>query len=119
MTGKVRVLIVEDEWLIADDAAAYLRKAGHQVVGPVSSVTAALHLVGEGGIDAALLDIQLNEETSYPIAEALRTRGVPFAFLSGYGEREIPAGFRTCRIVQKPASQSAILNAVDELARAG
>jgi CheY-like chemotaxis protein len=109
------VLIVEDQWLIAYDTAARLQDAGYQVVGPVPSVAAALRLVESHKIDAALLDIQLNGETSLPVAAALQARGIPFAFLSGFGPADVPEAFRDCTFVPKPATDAAILAAVAEL----
>ena len=116
MSDRPRVLIVEDEWLIAEDTASRLRAAGYQVVGPVSSVAAALRLVEADTVDVALLDIQLNGETSLPIAETLLARGTPFAFVTGFGQRDLPAPFRDCSVVPKPASEAAILATVADLA---
>ncbi|MBZ9740828.1 MULTISPECIES: response regulator [unclassified Mesorhizobium] len=116
MSERPRVLVVEDEWLIAEDVASDLRAAGYPVVGPVSSVAAALRLVEADKVDMALLDIQLNGETSLPVAEILMARGTPFAFVTGFGERDVPAPFRNCKFVAKPASEAAILAAVAGLA---
>ncbi|MBZ9673228.1 response regulator [Mesorhizobium sp. B2-1-8] len=116
MSDRSRVLVVEDEWLIAEDVASELRAAGYPVVGPVSSVAAALQLVEADKVDVALLDIQLNAETSLPVAEVLLARGTPFAFVTGFGERDVPAPFRSCKFVAKPASETDILTAVAELA---
>ncbi|PBB65987.1 response regulator [Mesorhizobium sp. WSM4312] len=116
MSDTPRVLVVEDEWLIAQDIASELRAAGYPVVGPVSSVAAALQLVEADKIDVALLDIQLNGETSLPIAEVLLARGTPFAFVTGFGERDVPAPFRNCKFVAKPATEATILTAVADLA---
>ncbi|TPK12755.1 response regulator [Mesorhizobium sp. B2-5-9] len=116
MSDRPRVLVVEDEWLIAEDVASDLRAAGYPVVGPVSSVAAALRLVEADKVDMALLDVQLNAETSLPIAEILLARGTPFAFVTGYGRGDLPARFRNCKFVTKPASEAAILTAVADLA---
>jgi DNA-binding response OmpR family regulator len=116
VSDRPRVLIVEDEWLIAEDTASRLRAAGYQVVGPVSSVAAALRLVEADTVDVALLDIQLNGETSLPIAETLLARGTPFAFVTGFGQRDLPAAFHDCRLLPKPASEAAILATVADLA---
>ena len=68
-----RVLVVEDEPLIAFDVADHLRDAGFQVVGPVASVSAALKLLESVGCDLAVLDVNLGRETAAPIADALKT----------------------------------------------
>nr|WP_210334910.1 response regulator [Mesorhizobium mediterraneum] len=111
----MRVLVVEDEWLIAEDIAACLRASGHQVIGPAPSVAAALGLIGENHVDVALLDIQLSGETSLAIAEELQTRHIPFACLTGFGPSDVPSAFANFKFVRKPADQAAIENALDEL----
>ncbi|WP_214476687.1 response regulator [Mesorhizobium sp. dw_380] len=116
MSDRPRVLVVEDEWLIAEDIASRLRKAGYPVVGPVSSVAAALRLVEADNVDVALLDIQLNGKTSLPIAETLLARRTPFAFITGFGQGDVPAPFRDCKFVPKPSGEAVILAAVAELA---
>ncbi|MBZ9794364.1 response regulator [Mesorhizobium sp. ES1-4] len=115
MSDRPSILVVEDEWLIAEDVASRLRVAGYPVVGPVSSVAAALRLVEADKVDMALLDIQLNGETSLPVARILLDRGTPFAFVTGFGNRDVPAPFRNCKFVSKPASEAAILAAVADL----
>ncbi|RWO01950.1 response regulator [Mesorhizobium sp.] len=115
MTDPLRVLVVEDEWLIAEDIAACLRASGHQVIGPAPSVAAALRLIGENPVDVALLDVQLHGETSLAIAEQLKTRQIPFACLTGFGPRDVPSAFANSRFVRKPADQAAILRALAEL----
>ncbi|TIP27614.1 MAG: response regulator [Mesorhizobium sp.] len=115
MTDPLRVLVVEDEWLIAEDIAACLRTSGHQVIGPTPSVAAALRLIGENPVDVALLDVQLHGETSLAIADELQARQIPFACLSGFGPRDVPSAFASFRFVRKPADQAAILRALAEL----
>ncbi|MGX8008926.1 response regulator [Mesorhizobium sp. ORM8.1] len=112
----MRILIVEDEWLIAADHAASLKSAGHRVVGPVPSVKAALDHIAREKIDAALLDIQLNGETSYRIAESLQEKSIPFAFVTGYGTSEIPARFAAVPVVQKPVAADGLTDVVAALA---
>jgi CheY-like chemotaxis protein len=85
-----RVLVVEDEWLIADEVCHQLLKAGYRVVGPVPSVHEALSFIGEDEVDAALLDYRLNDKDSCQIAEELAAHDIPFAFLTGYDPRESP-----------------------------
>jgi CheY-like chemotaxis protein len=115
MSRKPRVLVVEDEWLIAMDTASCLRAAGYPVVGPVASVAAAVRLVDADEVDIALLDIQLNGETSLPVAQTLLDRGTPFAFMTGFGPGDVAASFRKCTFVSKPVSQAAILATLAEL----
>lgn len=84
-----RILVVEDEFLIADDIAASLEELGYAVVGPTASVGGALALIREGSIEAALLDANLDGEGSGPIADELSNRGIPFVVVTGYGERAL------------------------------
>jgi DNA-binding response OmpR family regulator len=105
-----RILIVDDEPLIAMLAEEWLEEMGHAAVGPAYSLAAALSLV-EDDLDAAILDVTLGPDTSYPLAERLRERGVPFAFATGHGLDALnpvhrgvsqllkPFGFETFRAV--------------------
>ena len=107
-----RVLVVEDEWLIADEVCHQLLKAGYRVAGPVPSVRDALPFIDE--VDAALLDYRLNDENSYQIAEQLAAHDIPFAFLTGYDPKEI----EYCRkhpCLQKPFSTEMLLRMMDAL----
>lgn len=98
-----RVLVVEDEWLLASDTARALQQAGAIVVGAVANLQDALSLVGEAGpFDAALLDIKLGAEMAYPVADRLREMAVPFAFVSGYAPGVRPARFEDVPFHEKP-----------------
>lgn len=102
LAGK-RVLIVEDEWLIADDLVRALRAEGAQIVGPAASVEAAMRLLETSQVDAAVLDIQLDKGSSvYPVAEALRDLHVPFLFATGFDEERVRSEFQHVRHVVKP-----------------
>jgi CheY-like chemotaxis protein len=93
-----RILIVEDEYIIAADLAQLLEGLGVTVIGPVGSVADALALLaGEPAIDAAVLDVTLGTEKIFPVADALRARGVPFVFATGYDAWIIPPPMRTPR----------------------
>ena len=80
-----RVLIVEDEYFLAQDLAEYLNHLGVEVVGPVGTVTDALELLHYADIQGAVLDINLRGERVYPVADVLEQKQVPFLFASGYG----------------------------------
>jgi CheY-like chemotaxis protein len=98
-----RVLVVEDEYFIADDMAHSLEKLGAEVVGPVPTRDRALAVLSSGErIDAAVLDINLREESVFPVAEILRQLGVPFVFATGYDESSIPAAYREVPRWEKP-----------------
>jgi CheY-like chemotaxis protein len=98
-----RILIVEDEYLLANDLHNALRTAGIAVLGPVPSVAAALAMIAaEAMIDAAVLDINLRGEMVFAVADALRARGVPFAFATGYDQAVVPDRFADAPRAEKP-----------------
>ena len=107
-----RVLVVEDEAMIALMQAALLESAGCVVVGPERRVPAALRIVAERTIDLALLDVNLGREKVYPVADALAERSVPFVFLTGYGDEEITPPYRRFRRVMKPWDDGELLDAL-------
>jgi CheY-like chemotaxis protein len=97
----LRVLVVEDEPVVAMCLEDMLEGLGCQTVGPASRLVDGLALAEQEELGAAILDINLAGERSTPIAEALRRRGVPFAFASGYGA--VPEGFgEHVRLIEKP-----------------
>lgn len=97
-----RVLIVEDESLVATMVEDYLLDVGYEVIGPAGTVDAALDLVEHVDFDVAVLDINLAGTRSYPVAEALEARGIPYLFLTGYDRFSIPEPFRQRYGLQKP-----------------
>src|ERR1700730_12423629 len=100
---STRVLVVEDDALLALDIARQLADAGLEVVGPATSVAKALGLVGKIGCDVAVLDVNLGKETAEHVARELRARGTPFVVLSGYSSEQHPPGFRGAPVLSKPA----------------
>ena len=108
-----RVLVVEDEFLIAEDIRQQLESLGARVLGPVPRVTAALRLIDSGqAVDGATLDVTLGSERSFPIADALRARGVPFVFVTGCDEWTLPDVYRDVPRYRKPADLSGIAEAL-------
>jgi CheY-like chemotaxis protein len=100
------LLLVEDEYIIADDLALSLERLGFEIVGPAGSVQEALDLVSRDGyrLDGAVLDINLRGERAYPVADALSDRGVPFVFTTGYDTQVIPAPYATVPRCEKPVN---------------
>jgi len=87
-----RVLVLEGEYFVADDLTRVLNMAGAIVVGPFATIEAALQaLAREPGIDLGVLDLNVRGDRSYPVAEALAARGVPFVFVTGYDSPAIEA----------------------------
>ncbi len=98
-----RVLVVEDEYFIADDMRRVFEENGAQVIGPVGSIDDALAIIDETPrIDGAVLDINLREVMVFPVADALRARGVPFVFATGYEENAVPKRLRDAIHCEKP-----------------
>jgi PAS domain S-box-containing protein len=98
-----RVLVVEDEALIASEIESMLSNAGFNVVGPAASVNQALALLEHEGCDAAILDVSLSDdETSEPIARGLIRNGTPFVVMSGYSRDQLPEVFRAAPFIAKP-----------------
>jgi CheY-like chemotaxis protein len=100
----LKVLVVEDNYLVAELVRSLFEECGSETVGPAARVDSALALIDEDGdLDGAVLDINLAGEYCFPIAERLRQRGVPFFFLTGYDEGQIvPAQFRDVPRLAKP-----------------
>jgi CheY-like chemotaxis protein len=101
-----RVLVVEDEVLVSWVLEDMLAELGCQVVGPAARVDQALAMVESELIDLAILDINLNGQKSFPIADALVARGVPFVFSTGYNKDGIGDVYTLYPMMQKPFSQA-------------
>jgi CheY-like chemotaxis protein len=104
-----RVLVVEDEPLVALEIETELTEAGAIVLGPVGTLEAAARLIEAERLDAALLDANLGGRSVDALAAALAAREVPFAFASGYGPSGLPAGFRDRPLLGKPFGAEALL----------
>ena len=103
MTDRpLRILIVEDEMLVAMNIEDMLLDLGHEVAGLAGRLEPALALAREAEIDVAMLDVNLAGEQSFPVADALIERGVPFLFATGYGLKGIPERYRDRPVLQKP-----------------
>ncbi len=107
MTGQTakRVLIVEDEVLLAMHLEYLLNELGHEVVGQARRIDMAMELARTSDIDFAVLDINVAGSTSFPVADILRQRGIPFAFASGYGAEGLMDGYRDSPALRKPYGQ--------------
>jgi len=110
-----RVLIVEDEYFLADDMAQALEKHGAQVVGPVPTTGAALELLSDKPVDAAILDINLKGQMVFPVADTLREQGVPFVFATGYDENAVPEDYRDVPRWEKPFRPEDLAKALPQL----
>ena len=108
-----RVLVIEDESLVAMLLETILDDMGCSVIGPESNIDDGLRsAMGEASLDAALLDVNVAGREVFPVAEALRARGVPFVFSTGYGEAGLPDHWRGHPTIQKPFTEGAIRDAL-------
>ena len=99
----LRVLVLEDSFLVAEVIAETLEAGGCDVVGPVSRVDSALPIARDEPLDGAVLDVNLAGEFSFPVADTLAERGVPFLFVTGYSDLEVlPSRFRKAPMMHKP-----------------
>jgi PAS domain S-box-containing protein len=114
LAGK-RVIVIEDEPLVAMDLESCLATAGCEVVGTAGTVREAKALCGEAQCDAALIDVNL---AGYPVDELAATltkRNIPFAFVTGYGREALPQGFRDALLVAKPFDEAALIATIELL----
>jgi CheY-like chemotaxis protein len=98
----LRVLVVEDEALVALQLEDMLSDLGCAVIGPAARVHQALDLLNGQRVDAAVLDLNVAGELVYPVADALTRRGVPFIFATGYGASGLTEPYRSRPVLQKP-----------------
>ena len=117
LAGKT-ALIVEDEMLVALLIEEFLADAGCATLGPYRSVGAALSVARSRAFDLAILDVNLGGEKVYPVAEVLAERGIPFLFLSGYGDGAIPVGRTRRRVCAKPFTYEGLLTALSDVLEA-
>ena len=112
LSGR-RVLVVEDESLVAMLLETILEDMGCTPVGPASNIDEGEALARDAAdLDAALLDVNVAGRQVFPVAEALRARGVPFIFSTGYGESGLPDEWRGNPTIQKPFTEAAIRDAL-------
>jgi CheY-like chemotaxis protein len=98
----LRILVVEDEMLVAMLLEDMLTSLGCQVIGPVGSVSSALRLVDSERLEAAVLDVNLGSEMVYPVADVLEAARIPYVFITGYGPTGLAGVYRDHPTIQKP-----------------
>jgi CheY-like chemotaxis protein len=108
--------VVEDEVLVGMLIEEMLHELGYELAALSTRLEPAVALARTAAFDIALLDINLNGLHSFPVADAVRARGLPFLFATGYGSRILPAAYRDAPILQKPFSLAQLKGA---LQRAG
>ncbi|MFV0623368.1 response regulator [Sphingomonas sp. ac-8] len=106
------ILVVEDEYLLADELATELEDEGATVLGPAPTIEQALALLESHAPDGAVLDLNLGGEPAFPIADALIERGVPLIFTTGYDNGAIPERFAGVPKCEKPISVARVTAAL-------
>lgn len=101
-TSPARILVVEDEYLIRMLLEDMLNDLGHDVAAAVGSIAEARRLATDGDFHCAILDVNLDGEEIFPVADILAARGLPFVFVTGYGEGSLPDAYRDRPALQKP-----------------
>jgi CheY-like chemotaxis protein len=115
---RARVLVVEDETLLAETLCDLLLDAGCEPVGPAANVAIALSLIETSRIDAAILDVRLMDEMSFAVAYALRARGIPLMFLTVTERRHLPVDLSDEILIEKPFKAPMLIETVRRMARA-
>jgi CheY-like chemotaxis protein len=97
-----RLLVVEDEYLIRMLLEDMLDDLGYGIAAAVGTLSEARQIAADGDFSAAILDVNLDGQEIYPVADILTRRGLPFVFVTGYGERSLPEPYRGHPALQKP-----------------
>src|SRR5262247_311706 len=112
-----RVFVVEDEIMIRMLLEDMLADLGYGVAASAGGLNEAMTLARESDFDLAILDVNLNGDAVYPVADLLQERGVPFVFSTGYGDRGLPEPYRDCPTLQKPFQLENLENILTRIAR--
>ena len=111
--GALRVLVVEDEFLIALTMERMLHRFGVEVVGPIASLAEAVEIACTAELDGAVLDVNVDGEKIYPCIEQLGDRGIPFILTTGYAAANLPERYRTATRLGKPFSEAELRSALE------
>src|SRR5687768_5416396 len=114
LSGR-RILVVEDEMMVLMATEDMLADLGCESVTAAATVDQALALIDAQGFDAAMLDVNLNGKKTYPVADALATRGVPFAFATGYSDHGREGYYRDRPVLKKPLNYKELADTLSEL----
>jgi two-component SAPR family response regulator len=107
----LQILVVEDEFLVALEVEEALEHMGCKIVGPFAKLNKAVEAAQRSPLDGAVLDINLNGEMVYPLAELLENLSIPFVFITGYTAADLPERFRAFRRLTKPLDANALRRA--------
>lgn len=116
----LRILVVEDNFLVAEMTREILEDCGCEIVGPVARLGDALQVAASAPLDGALLDVNLAGEFCFPVATLLQERGVPFMFTTGYGDGTVvPSAFRDVPRLRTPFDLGEVIAAATRHFAAG
>jgi CheY-like chemotaxis protein len=118
MAEGLRVLLIEDEIMVALLLEDMLADLGHTIVGPVGRLDKALEAARKEAFDLAFLDVNIDGREVYPVAETLAARGIPFIFVTGYGRAGLRPPYRDRPTLQKPFRRLDLHQLVAEVCRA-
>jgi two-component SAPR family response regulator len=107
-------MIVEDEMLVALDLQETIRSLGYDVIGPYGRLAEAIEGARTQPVDFAILDLNLNGEMTYDLAEQLEKRGIPIVFTTGYEADMITSRFQNCRVLNKPVVKDTLESLLKE-----
>lgn len=111
LNGK-RIVVVEDDYLLATDICRELRDLGATVLGPAPTPFYATQLIGRRRIDAAVLDIRLHGTTVFEVADLLKSQGVPILFATAYDRKALPVRFRGSLVLEKPVDRKKLVSQI-------
>ena len=112
-----RILVVEDEYFIAEEIKALLVGMGATVIGPLSDQPKAIAMLSDTEIDCAVLDIDISGQAIFPLIRELRERGIPWLYVSGYSEGLVPEDLRGKAHIEKPIVSDALVASIQGLLR--
>jgi DNA-binding response OmpR family regulator len=115
----VRVLLVEDEYLVASLIEEVLGTAGCIITGPIPRLAEAINAADRETCDAAVLDVNLAGERIYPVADILSRRNIPFVFVTGYGANALPPEYAKLPRICKPFRMTDLLSAISDVVKPG
>lgn len=107
---RCRILILDDEPIIALDIESILLDAGYEIANVTGRIATALAVIESGACDAAVLDANLSGESAAPVAAALLARGLPFIVLSGYAKEQLPEIMRAAPCLEKPTNATLLVD---------
>src|SRR5262249_12259405 len=105
-----RILVIEDEFFIAEALRRSLLDHGAEVIGPLPTLERAMEQVRRDGFEIAILDVNLSGTLAFPIADELKRQNIPFAFITGYSATQIPERFSSAAVWEKPFDEEQLVH---------